>query len=372
MTSPSLTKINKLTFAGDVEPQWSVFAVGDFCDLRIRHDDTAETPRISGELQQLIQQSDLSIVNLEAPLVDSPDPLPKVGPHIHMSTDVASALARCGFDVASLANNHMMDYGSTAQGSTIAACREQGISTCGAGENQLAAFEPVRLSPQQGIQVSLVGCCEQEFGVATKDKAGVAWISDPMALRIIEQEAKLSDVVIVIAHGGVEEVPFSPIQRQAQLRQFIDAGATLVIGHHPHVPQGWETYRHGIIFHSLGNFIFDYPEGKRWPKTDWGLAIQAHFNGSTLVDVDLIPVETRKDGTVAKLGLERSLDECLQYLHELSRIIRQPDRYAALWQETAVFLWEKRQLMNSSHHPTTLIMQEIKKSRELSKTILID
>ena len=328
-------------------PTWTLLAVGDFCAINRfnngkLHDGAAIRAIVTEELQTLIAQADISIVNMEGPIRTAFAPIPKSGPAIQMDAAAPAVLRGIGFQVVSLANNHIMDYGAHALHHTIETCLNEGLSVCGAGQCIHEAMKPVERVVANDIRVAIFAFCEREFGVADSWEPGSAWISHPLALKQVADAAHNADVVVVIAHGGVEEVPFSPVQRQVQLRQFIDAGAALVIGHHPHVPQGWEMYQQGMIFYSMGNFLFDYPNGIRYPKTEWGLMIKAHFRGTDLSAVELIPVETRADRRVGRLGAIRNREKCLSYLHRLSSILAEPEDAIPYWQETAIHLWKTR------------------------------
>ena len=327
-------------------PEWTLTAGGDFCIIdRLRSTEGAEDgvrQAITEELHELVAGADVAIANMEGPIRTCSAPISKSGPAIQMDTAGPFVLKRMGFDVVSLANNHIMDYGVQGLVSTVEACRREGLLTSGAGNDEHEAMKPAEVVIAGRIRVSILAFCEREFGVAEGGQPGSAWISHPQALERVTEAAETADVVVVLAHGGVEEVPFSPVQRSTQLRQFIDAGATLVIGHHPHVPQGWETYQKGMIFYSLGNFLFDYPGGARYPKTEWGLVIQAHFCGSVLSEVELVPVGSLADRCVGRLQENRNLERYLRYLHRLSDLLAEPDAVIPYWQETAVHLWMTR------------------------------
>jgi len=330
----------------DTGPRWTLLAAGDFGPSN-RFNETQSPDEQAGgvidaELQELIRKSDISMVNMEGALKITACPINKSGPLIQLDSATPVILKAMGFDVVTLANNHTLDYGSDGLFATLKACESAGLKSCGAGENLEKAMHPVELTIADGIRVAVFDFCEQEFGIAGDSHPGTAWISHPLALSRVSAWASLADVVVVVAHGGVEEVPFSPIQRQAQLRQFIDAGAALVIGHHPHVPQGWERHRGGIIFYSLGNFLFDYPDGVRYPKTEWGLLIQVHFCGRVLTDIELIPIETLIGQRVGLMKQDSSLQGCLGYLQRLSSLQARPDTALPYWQETAEYLWQTR------------------------------
>lgn len=325
--------------------EWTLLAGGDFHSLnRFTHpSDGAARLAVTDQLQELITGSDVSVVNMESPIKTSVSPIKKSGPSIRTDEAAPQALKQIGFNTISLANNHVMDYGASALNRTIESCLGAGLLVCGAGADEDQAMKPAEHIVAGDIRVSVLAFCEREFGIAGEGTPGAAWVSSPLALRRVAETAQSADVVIVIAHGGVESAPFSPIQRQAQLRQFIDAGATLVIGHHPHVPQGWERYGAGLIFHSLGNFLFDNASDAGYSEMEWGLIVKARFKGKTLVGIDLIPVETQGDRRILGLTAQDSDEQQrLGYLQRLSDLIAEPETYRAYWQETAVYLWETR------------------------------
>ena len=334
----SILKISEMM---ESQRKWTLLAAGDVCispssNIRIMY-------RVSKELIELIRSANIALVNLEGPCCAGGVPISKSGPTIRIDCGAIQALRSWGFDVLCLANNHIMDHGFEGLRKTLEQCRETGLLPCGAGANIEEALRPIEIEITGGIKVSIVAVCEREFGIANNPQPGAAWISHPLTLETIRKAKQESDVVIVMAHGGVEEVPFPPIERQVQLRQLIDAGANLVIGHHPHVPQGWEQYNDGFIFYSLGNFLFDYPHAERHPKTEWGLIVRFHFCGACLVGIDLIPIE-QVDGIISRMGKRRDPGECLRYLWRLAELTGDQSTLAAYWQETAVRLFMGRYL----------------------------
>lgn len=288
-------------------------------------------------LHERVEGADLAMVNLEAPIDPDCDPIEKSGPAKASAAGTADVLADFGVDAVTLANNHAMDYGAAGLRRTQRRCRRRGVATCGAGEDRDAAMEPHR-ADLDGTSVAVFSFCEQEFGIADAGSAGTAWVSHPDARRRVAAEAERSDMTIVVAHGGVEYVPFPPLSRQTQLRGFVEAGADIVVGHHPHVPQGWEVHQGTPIFYSLGNFRFEQPSRE---KTDWGLALDLTIEDGEPTSVDLVPTEQR-DGTVHEIDRDRALDEQLQYLYRVTERTAQREQLRAHWQETAARLFEQR------------------------------
>lgn len=177
-------------------------------------------------------------------------------------------LVDAGIDVVSLANNHTLDYGVEGMLDTITHLDEYGIKHVGAGNNDAEAYSPV-IQEVNGIKVAYIGVSRvlpYTTWKANKYTAGLAEAYDTAsrALQAIEEAEKLADITIVMIHWGIERNN-KPENYQLQLaRNFIDAGADMIVGSHPHVLQGFEQYNGKWIAYSLGNFVFaSHPKGKQ-------------------------------------------------------------------------------------------------------------
>ena len=321
-------------------------AAGDFFANR-RFSDTPTTngpasAAFDEALRQIFTESDLAVVNFEGSIVGRmSSAIPKTGPHLRMDPRAPAALKDLGVDVVSMANNHIMDHGPDALRHTLEVCSSAGLACFGAGENRTEALRPLTVTVAGGTSVAMIGLCESEFGIAGSETPGAAPISDPSVEHLIAETAKCHDVVVVSAHGGVEYAPFSPVQRQAQLRRLAEAGATIVIGHHPHVPQGWETFGDSVIFHSLGNFYFNMSDGRLKPRSAWGLVVRLRLKGAKVIDVEPIPVVADSSQWL-RLAEDRQYSAAFNYLDRLNEIRTDPDLTAACWQETAVTMWRTK------------------------------
>ena len=182
--------------------RWSLFAVGDVCVLNDESEQRAITERFGPDLMSLIRRSELSIVNLEAPTCRCDKQILKSGPAMRMDESVPAGLRDIGFDVATLATNHTMDFGADGLAETLAQCRKAGLITCGAGATHQQALQGLTIDPLEGLRVRVLAFCEQEFGVALNGAPGTAWLSAPGVPREIARAKQDSDVVIVVAHGG--------------------------------------------------------------------------------------------------------------------------------------------------------------------------
>jgi poly-gamma-glutamate capsule biosynthesis protein CapA/YwtB (metallophosphatase superfamily) len=218
-----------------------------------------------------ILKADLVFGNLEHPVSRRGTPK-SAGILLRADPESVSALARAGFNVMSVANNHAMDYGPEALLDTLAILRRHGITPVGGGGSaeEAAAGAVIEV---RGRRVGFLAF--SVFPEAPGEGPGIAVLSDQAIVRGIRRLRARSDFVVVSAHWGFERRErVSPQQRRLG-RMAIDAGASLVLGHHPHVPQEIEEYGGGLIAYSLGNFVFD-----RSPRGDRGIVLRCEIGGS--------------------------------------------------------------------------------------------
>ncbi len=206
----------------------------------------------------LFADSDLVIGNLEGPLTDFDVPLvDKEYLFRSPASPVAAALARAGIGAVSLANNHALDYGMPGLRDTIVALRGAGIAHFGAGESLRDARTPAIFDTGQAT-IGMLGYSNTfpEAFWAGASRGGTAFGHEAQIRADVAALARRADIVAVSFHWGREgSTELRPYQRLLA-RAAIEAGAELVIGHHPHVIQEIERYRDGVILYSLGNFTF--------------------------------------------------------------------------------------------------------------------
>jgi hypothetical protein len=253
-----------------------ILITGDFCPLnRIEALIEKEDYRtIFDDFLPLVKGSDIAITNLECPLTMGGVKIIKTGPHLKASVKTIEALTYAGFNLVSLANNHIMDYGVDGLNSTIELCEKSGIDYVGAGSNLQEARKPY-YKEINGIRIAIINFCENEWSTTSGKNPGANPLN-PVANYYDIKEAKAkADHVIVILHGGHELYPLPSPRMQETYRFFVDAGASIVIGHHPHCFSGYEIYHDAPIFYSLGNFIFDLNNKKR---TSWNMGYAVQLN----------------------------------------------------------------------------------------------
>ncbi|MFB9326009.1 CapA family protein [Paenibacillus aurantiacus] len=208
-----------------------------------------------------LQGPDLMAGNLENPITKRGTPAQDKQFVFKGTPESLPALKEAGFDVVSLANNHTLDQGVEGLLDTIGYLDEAGLPNTGGGSDDQEAYEPVILEAK-GVKVAYVGLSRVlpvGSWKAAPDRAGVAeaYGEAKQGIEAIKAAKAKADLVVVMVHWGIEKDD-KPQEYQKQLgRRFIDAGADLVIGSHPHVLQGFETYKGKWIAYSLGNYIFN-------------------------------------------------------------------------------------------------------------------
>ena len=217
-----------------------------------------------------LAEADLLVVNLECAISERGEPQPK-GYTFRAPLAAADSLALAGVDVVGLANNHALDYGPEALADTFQLLSERGIAYTGAGSSQEAARAPAVIE-RNGLRLAFLGYVDvpvESGGFDTRswtaglDSPGVAWAVPEHVAADVAAARALADVVIVLFHFGLESRAEVTDLQRALAHAAIEAGASLVIGSHPHVLQGVEQYGGGLIVYSLGNFVFDgfgFPE----------------------------------------------------------------------------------------------------------------
>jgi poly-gamma-glutamate synthesis protein (capsule biosynthesis protein) len=209
------------------------------------------------KIRSLLRKADVAFGNLEGPLTTRGEAQRKRYTFRSPPAEVAPALARAGFDVMSLANNHSMDYGIEGLRDTIMALKGVGIRHAGAGEDLAGAREPAVLERgDTRVAVLAYSLTFPEEFWAKDHEPGTAFGHEDQVRADVARARARADVVIVSFHWGQEGSTDLRDYQRTLGHAAVDAGAAAVLGHHPHVLQGVERYRDGVILYSLGNFVF--------------------------------------------------------------------------------------------------------------------
>ena len=233
-------------------------------------------------MREYLQKADLVFGNLEGPISGRGK---NQGSIYSFNADpyVAQGLTDSNFTVLSVANNHIFDYGRDAFIDTLAVLRLSGIAVVGGGINFEDAHRPV-IRDVKGTKVAFLGYTNllpRLFG--EKDSVPAAsYLDEEIMKRDIDVAKTLADIVTVSLHWGDEYSTKHNDWQERVAREAIDAGASLIIGHHPHVVQEVEQYNGGYIAYSLGNFIFDQNFSE---DTGKGLLLEVTVNNKKITGI---------------------------------------------------------------------------------------
>ena len=278
-----------MSAAGGLRPAWTLAAVGDVM---------LERPSAPNPAHDWLRGADVAFANLEAPLTDRGHPADKLIV-LRGAPALAPALRAMGLGVVSFAHNHSLDFGIPGLLQTLEVVRAAGVQVIGAGPDLDAALAPV-ITEHRGVRVAWIGFASTlpPGSAAAAERPGLA----PLRVRVrIEADASVieeqpgtspyvstsvneedleraihtvrrarADAVVVSVHWGVPPGWTAPFQgiladyQQPLAHALIDAGADVILGHHPHTLHGVEIYRGRPICYSLGNFVFHaMAEGRR-------------------------------------------------------------------------------------------------------------
>ncbi len=207
----------------------------------------------------LLHNADLTIANFEGTFTERGSPADKLYT-FRTPPRFAPGLADAGIDLVSLGNNHAADYAAEGLEDTLGALDSAGVGHAGAGMNESEARRPAQLviDGQRVALLSYTDIIENTF--AGPDSFGVALATAEVIDADVRAAKAHADVVIVALHSGIEYTDAPQSDQQQLAGAAIDAGATLVLGHHSHTLQGVERHNGGLIIYSLGNFVFDLDE----------------------------------------------------------------------------------------------------------------
>lgn len=310
----------EILFTGDLHPGGRTEGML----LRGEHDATF------GDALPLLRGADLAVTNLEAPLTRRGSPIPKTGPSFRADPGCAAGLRAAGFDVASLANNHVLDYGAIGLEDTVAACHRAGLETVGAGGEAAAARAPLILE-RRSRRVAFLSFAEGEFSTSTGG-AGANPL-DPVAnYHQVLEARKQADLLFVSIHGGHEFHPLPSPRMVETYRFFAELGVTAVIAHHPHVPGGMEVHAGVPIFYSLGTLLFDPP--RREPdEFHEGFLARFRTSGAGLASASILPYWQYRGDPGVRLMTGAARQGFLARLRARSAIIQDEGALAAAWAE---------------------------------------
>jgi poly-gamma-glutamate synthesis protein (capsule biosynthesis protein) len=294
-----------------------------------------KTGYLFDKVRHILAESDITIGNLENPLSDRGEKSIGKDFIFRASPNVAKPLKDSGINIVSLANNHILDYGPVALDDTISILKKVGISYAGAGENLKKACKPLFIETNN-LKIAFLAFTYAY--PARKNAPGCCPCDLKTIKKKISNAKKKSDLIIASIHHGIEYVDYPNKFIISLFRKAADYGANIVLGHHPHVPQGIEVYKDSLIAYSLGNFtsaavdrdvrktsyqktavayFTDEPLDENDMRTTESFILRIKCNNSGVLDHKLIPIKINDEFQPTIMG-ESDAKKMLERINEIS------------------------------------------------------
>lgn len=245
-------------------------------------------------VSDLWKDSDYVAGNLECVLLDNASDYEKNDKEIHINaeTKTANVLKENGFTLVSLANNHLADFKAKGVVNTLDTLDKVGLKHVGAGRNLTEAAE-YDIQEINGVKIATIAVSDiipKDFA-ARDSKAGILTTKTLKYYQAVKDASEKADLVIANIHWGVEYGMTETEAQQQLARNLINWGVDVVIGSHPHVLQPVEKYGDGIIFYSMGNFVFD----QGWSRTKDSMVLNYYVDENGNCSFEITPIRI-KDG----------------------------------------------------------------------------
>ena len=329
----------KILFIGDIA------VTGRFVEPVVSNEEI-----FGSNLLNLIKSADYTIANLEGPVTNSKEYL-KCDGLVVQPINTIEYLAERGISIFNVANNHIFDNGLKGFRDTVRFIEGEECDYFGAGENKKEARRPLVINKEQ-IKLAIWGLAHKEGLMATEVSPGIFYEGDIDSIRNEITKYKSEGYHILINyHGGEEFSLFPSPTRRRILNKLLKFGAHTVISNHSHVAQGYEESKNGLIFNSLGNFIFDIEIYRHIPYVDESLVIELNFKENKLIDFQMHPVSINFNGPILEIESNNKILKRLLYYSNLKN-------YYTHWQNESLRIVRLRKIPRQGN-----LISNAKKSR---------
>ncbi len=234
-----------------------------------------------------------------------------------------------------LANNHFTDLGFRNALDNISMFKKKRIKHVGFGKSLSDSRKELILNIKNK-KIAIIGCCEPQFGVSNINRGGVAEVGPWIIDKIIKLK-KQCDYIIVSIHGGLETSPWPMPETRDLYRSWINAGASIVQGHHSHIPQAWEKYNKGYIFYGLGNFCVDPENWKDHKNNLWSIGIELFFKKKLVVKVK--NYEIKKNNKFVSVTPAKNNQRYKKYFNIVNSNFKNEKNLENIWNELSLQLF---------------------------------
>lgn len=308
-----------------------ILITGDFCPI-YRIEELAlkrDYESIFNDFIDVFKDNDLNITDLECPLTHSESARSKVGPHQKAHPDCIKVLKHAGIHLATMSNNHIMDYGKSGVSEAIGLCRLNCIDTVGIGKTPEEARACYSVNIKKN-RIAVLNFADKEF-LTAPDASFTCNPLDTVQLFYDITKAKNNhDFVIIIVHAGNEFYNLPSPRTKKLYRFIIDAGADAVLAHHTHVFSGYEVYKSKPIFYGLGNFVYDWP-GKR--NGNWNNGFVVRLLLSDKIDFEIVPLKQGNENPGIFHLDDAETEAFFRDIDRMNMIIGDDDKLESAFQE---------------------------------------
>jgi poly-gamma-glutamate synthesis protein (capsule biosynthesis protein) len=212
-----------------------------------------------GPISVLLRSADLTALNLETAVTSGGSPQPKTY-HFRTTPGAFTALRDAGVNLATMANNHVLDYGQAGLAETLLAARSEHFPVVGIGDNAAAAWAPY-VTTIKGTRIAIIGVSQvaelASSWVATSTRPGEAHAIDlSRTLAAVRAAKKQASIVIVFMHWGTEGEACPDASQLSLAPKLAAAGASIIIGSHAHMLQGSGWLGHTFVAYGMANFLW--------------------------------------------------------------------------------------------------------------------
>jgi len=276
-------------------------------------------------VKEIFESKDILFGNLET-VLSSRGKKAKKSVLLYSSPEKVRYLKDVDYNILNVANNHILDLGVEGFKDTLDILNKNGLNFIGANNGKSASNHLIL--ERNGIKLGFLGYTIGRFKVP--ESISINKLKEKKIIADIKFIKDKCDFIVVSLHWGTENVFYPSPQQIDRAHNLIDRGATLILGHHPHVIQGIEKYKNGLIAYSLGNFQFD-PELSQ-SKTNESVALCVDFNEEGIKNYEIVPVVIDRDVLPIVAGGQVK-DEILDLISEISRRVSSGEVTSKWWFE---------------------------------------
>ncbi|MHC4333481.1 MAG: CapA family protein [Planctomycetota bacterium] len=246
------------------------------------------------EVRETLGKSNANIANFDCTITESEDKNKfRDGSHLKTKAEAAKAMWEAKFKLATLANNHIWDYGVQGISDTLKAFEEYSMLTAGVGRTLEEAIRPAVLDIK-GVRIAIISCTALAIDTNSLKKYIIASLKPELIKQMMKQHRNEVDHFLISIHWGREFVNYPFVRQVHTARQLIDAGASAVVGHHSHVIGPVEEYGDGFVAYALGDFVFDQTDNADIPGRNHSLGIILELDRDRLLRSEIIPLTLDK------------------------------------------------------------------------------